>query len=133
MPWGGKKQESTPGNYVIRNYLSQPSVVIINALKMLTCTYLEKKKDQEIKHSKTTSFSRQCGMNLEIRLLFVAPFWQVPSPGCCHLSSYQDKELGMIDAVPAAERSTEPQEMFSAQKKVTQDTPDLARPQLRLA
>lgn len=39
----------------------------------------------------------------------------------------------MIDAVPAAERSTEPQEMFSAQKKVTQDTPDLARPQLRLA
>lgn len=41
--WGEKKQESTTGNYVIHNYLSQHSIVIINALKMLTYANLKKK------------------------------------------------------------------------------------------
>jgi len=44
MPWrGGKKQECTTENYVIHNYLSQHSIMIMNALKMLTYNNLKKK------------------------------------------------------------------------------------------
>lgn len=93
---GKKKQESTIGNYVIHNYLSQHSIVIINALKMLSYANLKKKRSGNKVRENTQqkpSFRRQCGMNLEIWFLFLATFWQVTSPVCSHLSSYRDKVL----------------------------------------
>lgn len=55
MPGGGKEQESNIANYVIHNCLSQHSIVIMNALKMLTYANLKKKKNHKIKYGKTHS------------------------------------------------------------------------------
>lgn len=46
--WGEKKkQDSATRNYVIHNALSQHSIVIMNALKMLTHTSLGEKKQKQ--------------------------------------------------------------------------------------